>query len=130
MALSKEMLEAYGRKELDKYTHWVYALNCRNTYRTFDELERKAENRLGDKPWWLRQAFEANRLYYIGQTENLEKRIGQHFKNQNSSDFTTLFGPAGIERLEPVHSRNSAEYTEKQLHEAWKDVDDWFVYSK
>jgi len=129
MPISEELLESYGRKELEKYSHWVYILNCHHYYRDFDELERRAKNRLGKKPWWLRQAFEANNLYYIGQTENLEKRIGEHFKKQNSSEFTTLFDPQDIERLEPQYSRNSAEYTEKRLFEAWKEIDDAFVYS-
>lgn len=130
MPLSDEILEAYGRKKLDEYTHWVYVLMCHSHYRTFDELERKAEARLQRKPKWLRQAFESRRLYYVGQTENLEKRLGEHFRGYRTSDFTELFEPSNIEWIEPQHSRNQAEYRERQLSKHWRsNDDDSFVYS-
>ena len=117
------MLEHYGQNKLDDIRYWVYILDCRNSYYTFDELERKAEKRLNRKPDWLREVFEANRIYYVGQTENLQKRLGQHFKKQNSSDFTKLFKPTGIERLIPQHSRSAAEYQEKKIAQAWHNTE-------
>lgn len=121
MGISDDMLEAYGRQELDEYTHWVYVLRCSSNFRTFTELERKAEKRLNRKPDWLREAFEAKQLFYVGQTENLEKRLGQHYKQQNSSEFTTLFPPRGIERLIPTFGRSSAEFEEHSQAEAISD---------
>lgn len=130
MPPSKEVLEAYGSQQLDKYTHWVYVLRCRCQYRTFDKLERKAESRLDYTPSWLRMAFESSRLYYIGQTENLELRMGQHFEGYHNSDFTELFPPSDIERIEPQFSRNQAEWREQRLYESWRENVDGFVYSK
>jgi len=123
MAIPDEILECYGQNKLDDVRYWVYILDCRNSYRTFDELERKAEKRLNRKPEWLREVFEAKRIYYVGQTENLQKRLGQHFKKQNSSDFTKLFEPSQIERLIPQHSRNAAEYKEEKIAQAWHDTE-------
>ena len=130
MTISDDLLETYGEKHLDKYTHWVYILRCSQDYRTFSDLQRKAESRLSRKPDWLREAFESNKLYYIGQTENLEKRLGQHLKKQNSSEFTSLFPPFRVVQLRPEHSRNAAERTERRLHKSWMEVDGQFVYSK
>ena len=123
MAIRDDVLEHYGQNRLDDIRYWVYILNCSNRYYTFDELESKAEKRLGRKPDWLREVFEANRIYYVGQTENLQKRLGQHFKQQNSSEFTKLFEPSSIERLIPQNSRNAAEYKEKKIAQAWHNTD-------
>lgn len=130
MPISEELLEAYGQKKLDNFTHWVYVLSCSNRCRTFNELERRAESRLSRKPPWLREAFESSRLIYIGQTENLQKRLGQHFKEVKSSEFTTLFPPSEILRLDPQHSRNSAEYHEHRLTESYNKDRDIFAYSR
>jgi len=130
MAISEQLLETYGEKHLDEeYTHWVYVMKCRDTHRTFDELQRKARSRLSREPPWLRDAFEHNKLYYVGQTENLEKRIGQHLKKEKSSDFTTLFEPYQVACLVPEHSRNSAEYREKRLAEQWGSGPNRYAYS-
>lgn len=128
--MNDDVLEAYGRQKLDEYTHWVYILQCRNPFRRYSKCSRKAEKRIGREPDWLRSAFEAGRLYYVGQTENLEKRLGQHFQKENSSDFTTLFPPSYVERLVPKYSRNSAEYTESELADAWGDQHNTYVYSR
>lgn len=130
MVMSDEVLEAHGNKRLEEFTHWAYVLRCSNSYRTFDELQRKAGKRLDYEPEWLREAFEAKRLYYIGQTENIEKRLGQHFNDYFSSDFTTLFKPHCIVSLHPEHSRNSAQYKEHSIYESYKEGNDCFAYSK
>jgi len=121
MPIPDEMLEHYGQNKLDDIRYWVYIIYCSCQHRTFDELESYAEKRLQRKPDWLREAFESDRLYYVGQTENLQKRLGQHFKGQNSSEFTTLFDPRTIERLIPVHSRNQAERKEQRVAKGWND---------
>lgn len=131
MSISEEVLEAYGRRKLDDVLYWVYVLDCKERWfiKTFDKWEAKVEKRLGYKPDWLRQAWEANRCVYVGQTENLEKRLGQHFKNQNSSDFTTVYEPTHIQLLEPKNNRQSAEYSEKKRAEAYYDTDTFAYWS-
>ena len=130
--MNDEVLEAYGKKELDDVSYWVYVLDCRPRFfcEEYAELERRAENRLGYNPDWLRMAWEANRTKYVGQTENLEKRLGQHFQNKNSSDFTTLFEPVGVDFLKTARSRNQAEYSEAQIAKSYYDNDDVFSYYK
>jgi len=121
MAIPDEMLECYGQNKLDDIRYWVYILDCNSYYDTFEELEKYADKRIQRKPDWLREAFESNRLYYVGQTENLEKRLGQHFKGQKSSEFTTLFEPRSIKRLIPANSRNQAERKEEMIANGWND---------
>jgi len=127
--MSQEVLETYGQKKLDEYSHWTYIIQCGDYYKDFEELERKSEKRLGRKPYWLRPAFESTRLYYIGQTENLEKRLGEHFKKTNGAEFTTLFEPTTLLELFPKRSRNQAEYEEHKRTELYKQSEDVFAYS-
>jgi len=128
--MNDKVLESYGEQELDSYSHWVYVLKCNERWflDSFDKWEDKVIARIGYSPNWLRMAWEANTNLYIGQTENLEKRLGQHFKNKNSSDYTTVYEPNQIRWLEPAHSRNSAEYREEQIGQSHYDKEDTFAY--
>lgn len=130
--MKDEMLEAYGRQKLDEIRYWVYVLRCDGRFHadTYDELERKTRKRLGRVPAWLRPAWEHPRQAYIGQTENLEKRLGEHFKNKRSSEFTEVFEPYAIEHLEPSTSRQGAERREKKIGESYYDNNRVFAYWK
>lgn len=128
--MKNEVLEAYGNKKLEEYSHWVYILECnlRKYHEHYDDYEKHVTKRIGYKPKWVRMAWEANRCVYIGQTENLEKRLGEHFKNKRSSDFTTVWEPRHIVLLKPVTSRNSAEYKEEKLGQSYYDSDNTFAW--
>ena len=128
--MNDDVLEAYGQQELNSYSHWVYILNCDLRWRcdNYREYERRISNRLDYQPNWMRMAWEARRQVYVGQTENLEKRIGQHFQNKHSSDFTTVYEPYQIVYLKPVHSRNAAEYQEQKIGKSYYDNDDVYAY--
>jgi len=130
MPISDEVLEAYGRRKLEEYSHWVYVLKCGDKFycNHFSELEQKAESRIGRKPEWLRMAWEANRLIYVGQTENLHKRLGQHFKDKLSSDFTTLFEPYDVIQIEPMANRHLAERREEEIGKSYYGKDDIYAY--
>jgi predicted GIY-YIG superfamily endonuclease len=126
--MNDEMLRAYGRKRLDEVRYWLYRLNCRSREYDYDSLQRRAKKRFGEEPWYLRQAFEADTVYYVGQTEDIEKRLGQHFKQKNSAKFTQLFEPSGIDFLKPCSSRNQAEFKESRMVDRFKDVEGVFAY--
>jgi len=129
--ISDEMLECYGERHLEEYTHWTYALDCRMRYptiREFADWERKAELRLGYAPDWLRMAWEHSRHIYVGQTENLELRLGQHFKNKHSSDFTEMYEPHRVRTLRPYGSRAQAERAEERIAKSYYDDDQIFSY--
>lgn len=128
--MKDDVLETYGRKEIDDVRYWVYVLDCRERYFRdgYDGMARRAEKRFGDEPDWLRQAWEANKQVYVGQTENLYKRLGQHFENQNSSQFTQLFEPTGIRKLIPVRSRAQAERREEKVALSYYSSDEIFSY--
>jgi len=130
MPISDEVLEAYGERKLEEYSHWVYVLECKGRffYDSYDELEDRADRRIDRKPNWLRMAWEADRLVYVGQTENLHKRLGQHFKDKLSSDFTTLFEPYDVIYLQPEKSRNRAEYQEEKIGKSYYDKEDVYAY--
>jgi predicted GIY-YIG superfamily endonuclease len=115
---------------LDEVPYWVYVLECRPRWfvEDFDAWQRKAEKRLGYTPEWLRMAWEHNGYLYIGQTEDLEKRLGQHSKNKNSSDFTTLYEPSGVRRLRAAHTRNQAERLERRIAESYYDSENTYAY--
>jgi len=128
--MNDEVLEAYGQRQLDEYSHWVHQLQCYDRFHCNDyqELKERAKSRIGREPEWLRMAWEANRVIYIGQTENLQKRLGQHYKNKMSSDFTNLFEPCDIRYIEPCHSRNRAEYREQKLGKSYYDNENVYAY--
>lgn len=130
MTISDELLEAYGEKKLNEPSHWVYVLQCRQPYYEYDECRRKAETRIGREPDWLRAAFEADRIYYIGQTENLEKRLGEHWKREKAAELTKVFEPASIVELVPEFSRNQAEYEEQRRQKMWDATDGIFAYAR
>lgn len=128
--MNDEVLMTYGKKEFEDVRYWVYVLDCRDRfyYDDYDDLARRAQNRLDKEPGWLRQAWEANRPVYVGQTENLFKRLGQHFQNQNGSQFTQLFEPSGINKLIPCQSRGHAERTEEQVAKSYYGSERIFAY--
>lgn len=128
--MKDEVLEAYGRKMLEEYRYWVYVLECHDRFYcdTYAELADKAETRIGWEPKWLRMAWEADVCKYVGQTENLEKRLGQHFKDKNSSDFTTIFEPKDVVYLKPAWSRNHAERMEERIGKSYYDDDRVYAY--
>jgi predicted GIY-YIG superfamily endonuclease len=130
--MNDDVIEAYGQQELGRYSHWVYVLSCRlrQFCETFNDYERYIDKRLSYEPEWKRMAWEADRCVYVGQTENLKKRIGEHFKNKNSSDFTEVWQPHEIRTLRPVKSRNSAEYEEKRIGKSYYDVKNTYAYWK
>jgi predicted GIY-YIG superfamily endonuclease len=73
-------------------------------------------------------AWEARYQIYIGQTENPEKRLGQHFQNKFSSDFTEIYEPTRVRFLKPCHSRNKAESEEERIGKSHYDSDTTFAY--
>ena len=130
MGLSDSMLEAYGQKKIDEVRYWVYVLDCRERewWDSFDDIERYAEKRLGEAPEWLRTAWESNEYLYVGQTENLEKRLGEHFHGKKTTRFTQLYEPISIKYLEPANSRRNAEWREEEIATSYYDSDDTFAY--
>lgn len=130
--MNSEVLETYGQKQLDEIKYWVYVLDCYDRFRCDDyqELKRRAEKRIGYEPDWLRMAWEHRRQYYVGQTENLQKRLGQHFKNKSSSKFTEIFEPQSIVLLYPCGSRSHAENEEKSIARGYYDSNNIFAYYK
>lgn len=128
--MNDDVLSAYGSKKLEEYTHWVYVLECKERWfcKTYDELAQRCEKRIGREPGWLRMAWESNSVRYVGQTEDLEKRLGQHLQDKMSSDFTTVFEPYDVETLKPVRSRNRAEYLEEQIGKSYYGNDDIYAY--
>jgi hypothetical protein len=50
--MNDDVLEAYGRQELDSYSHWVYVLECRLRHHCedFEEYDRRIDKRLGYDP--------------------------------------------------------------------------------
>jgi len=128
--MNDETLECYGRSEIDDVDYWVYVLSTRTRWyvEDYDALKRKAEKRIGREPHWLRMAWEADKQFYVGQTENIEKRLGQHFKNKHSSDFTDIFEPVEIVVLRPAHTRNHAERLEESTAKSYYDSDTVYAY--
>jgi len=127
---SEELIKAAGRKEFEKISHWAYVLNCTSRFRydSFDDLERRSEKRLGRKPDWLRKCYESRRYYYVGQTEDIFKRLGEHYGKNKSAEFLQLYKPRGIEALYPEYSRNSAEHMERRLGKSYDEDPDAFAY--
>lgn len=130
--MNDDILEAYGRQELNEYSHWVYVLECRLRWYCddFSEYERRLNKRLDYDPDWKRMAWEARHQLYIGQTENLEKRLGQHFRNKFASDFTKVWEPTRIRFLKPCHSRQNAEYEEQRIGKSYYDSNTTYAYWK
>jgi predicted GIY-YIG superfamily endonuclease len=128
--MKDEVLEAYGRQQLDDVQYWVYVLECHERFYVdgYDDLARRAESRLGYEPNWLRHAWEADSTVYVGQTENLEKRLGQHFKNYHSSEFTELYEPTEINYLHTCWSRNQAERREEKIAKSYYDNESVYAY--
>jgi predicted GIY-YIG superfamily endonuclease len=125
--MDDDVLRQYGRNELDEYSHWVYVLSCHSKARDFEGLERRSRKRLDREPGWLRQAWEASKVYYVGQTEDIEKRLGQHYQQHHAADFTELFQPTHVIQLNPLYSRSQAEYQESKIADAY-DGDGRFAY--
>lgn len=129
--MKKELLQSYGEKRIKEADYWVYILICKEKMlkvKNYGDLKRMALNRIGKEPNWLRMAFEAEKLYYVGQTENIELRLGQHFKQQNGSEFTTLFNPCEIKELHPCQNRYQAERLEEKLAKRYYSTDKVFAY--
>jgi len=122
----------YGKRRIDNVEYWVYILDCRPRfyYDDFDDLRRRAENRVGHEPDWLRMAWEATKRRYIGQTEDLFKRLGEHFEQNRTTDFTALFEPNGIAFLKPCYSRRMAEREEERIGKNHYDKRDTYAYWK
>lgn len=125
-----DVARAYGRREIDEQPYWVYTLECRERWRydSYEDIQRRAENRLGSEPDWLRMAWEAERRLYVGQTEDLFKRVGEHLHQRRRTDFTVLFDPVEITTLYPEYTRNSAERMEERVAKQYYGKDGTFVY--
>jgi len=125
-----EISELYGKRHIEREDYWVYVLDCRDRfyYDDYNDLQRRAEKRLGKTPSWLRMAWEARRLKYVGQTENLFKRLGEHFEQNRTTTFTELFEPNQISYLRPARTRNHAERLEEQTAKTFYDKDDVYAY--
>lgn len=126
--IDDEISRNYGQRYIDDERYWVYVLECRSTERDFSALERRAEKRLGEVPDWLRMAYEARTQLYVGQTEDLFKRLGEHFHQGRKTNFTELFKPSGIRFIRPAHSRSHAERKEESIGKSYYDDDGIFAY--
>jgi len=125
-----QILESYGERNIQDQGYWVYVLDCRNRwyYDDFNDLKRRAQARLDREPDWLRMAWEAKRRKYVGQTENILKRLGEHFDDRKRTEFTTLFEPSRIDYLQPAGTRKAAERDEKRIGKSYYDNDDVYAY--
>lgn len=125
-----EVLELYGERKIRDANYWVYILECRDRfyYDDYEDLKKRAIKRLDREPDWLRMAWEARNRLYVGQTENLYKRLGEHFEGKRRTDFTTLFEASNIKHLQPAYSRNNAEYLEQNIGKSYYDDSDTYAY--
>jgi predicted GIY-YIG superfamily endonuclease len=127
-----EVSELYGKRRIRRCSYWVYVLECseRFRYEDFSDFKRRAKKRLQREPDWLRMAWEHQNHVYIGQTENLFKRLGEHFEQNRTTDFTELYKPREIKHLEPARTRVFAERREKDIGKGYYDNDRTFAYWK
>jgi len=126
--IDDEISRQYGQRKIDDEPYWVYVLECSATKYEFDALERRAKKRLGEVPDWLRMAWESRRQLYVGQTEDLYKRLGEHFHQGRKTNFTEMFEPRGIYHIEPANTRGRAERREKEIGKSYYDNEDIFAY--
>lgn len=122
----------YGKRRVDNTDYWVYVLDCRPRfyYDDYDDLKRRAKKRVGHEPDWLRMAWEARKRRYVGQTEDLFKRLGEHFEQNRTTDFTELFEPNEIAFLKPCYNRRMAEREEERIGKTHYDREDTYAYWK
>jgi len=127
---SKEVLRTYGRRKFDD-DYWAYVLACESRVQVDDypELKERAQRRLGDARWWLREAWEANRVFYVGQTEDIFRRVGEHF-NKMCTDFTTLYKPYEVVKIRRARSRGAAETLEERIAKSYNEEGRTFAYYK
>lgn len=118
----KELVRAEGRKVFEDH-YYVYILRCGCPFTSKEQFKRRASLIFDGLPNWWRMCFESNRIFYIGSTEDLFVRLGQHWRGSGSK-FTKLCEPRSIDHVEFAHGRQQAEHREEQLFNNLVDYDD------
>jgi predicted GIY-YIG superfamily endonuclease len=127
--------------QLDYATDWfyVYYVECELRGWEFKEAKRKAAERLpgGKAPDWLYPAWNADEIYYIGQTARLSQRLADHHvrprrgtgDKDEPSRLTAVSDCVEAGIVAKRSARHAAEKAEERVANAWRAGDDRrFVY--
>lgn len=65
---------------------------------------------------WVRKAFEAEEVYYVGLSSDLERRIAEHIKESSSKGavFTSIVPPTQLVQVDWFESKSAAEKAESE----------------
>lgn len=104
----------------------VYVLRCENPGLQY--LPETAKSRIGDVPQWAVDAAHYANIYYVGHTQDIFKRIGDHM-HYGAAKFTKLFRPTSVVEVKLCRDRTSARELESQLPRYYRDWERRYVYS-
>jgi|GEM_PF-3845692 len=97
--------------------HAVYVLECVQPYPDDEKMGEILRQRYtSSRTNAIDSALFADTVYYVGETNDLVRRVSQHLGGHGSS-FTAIFRPQSLERIEWCDSREAAEQRESELVE-------------
>lgn len=99
----------------------VYVLKCERVDPTF--LRETSLSRIDrEPPEWARTAAQYQNIYYVGSTQDILKRLGEH-DNYGAADFTRLFRVESVMEVKLCQRKSEARQLEAELptyYRAWE----------
>ncbi|NUC74968.1 hypothetical protein HTZ84_22140 [Haloterrigena sp. SYSU A558-1] len=126
-------LRKIARQLTQGYDYTVYVIECEPLAPSLRVLERRAKEVFGECPDWVRRAYNADRVFYLGQTSALHKRLVTHA----TGTLSETPPPADVARISDVTAvgvpfrtttREDAERLETCYGENLQDVLDGEVF--
>jgi len=110
-----EFVTELKRISYENEGHAVYVLECTQVYPD-DKMEEILRQRYMPRSSAIDKALFADSVFYVGETNDLARRIGQHL-GSDGSPITEVFPPKSLEQVEWLDSRDSAKRREAELVE-------------
>lgn len=129
-------LRKYGSKLMRGYDYCVYCIECELKQESLRELQLRAKELFNDELSCSRQLYNADRVFYVGQTSDFGRRLQSHGvgrmrEHHPPSRVTRLSKLLGAGVVYHSQSRKDVEKYEEYYGENFSDIvedDCIFVY--
>lgn len=113
----------------------VYCVECEVIGETLRAAQARAKERLNELPGWIKDAYLADHVFYVGQSARLGKRLEQHAigrmrESPPPAQLTRISHTTAVGVIRRIHDRGPAKSIEQAYAENFQEItdDSIFVY--
>jgi predicted GIY-YIG superfamily endonuclease len=115
--------EVFDDLDFESVPYFVYVLECSVPP---EERAKEMSEKISDDettPEWLDRIHEVREVFYVGQTNNIYRRLWEHIGDlDRGAQFTAICKPIKLRRLETCKTREEAEAREKELRRRINEI--------